>query len=121
MKQQINEIRRMQQLAGILKEGRQSDEYYTSKEVIEQALRAENIKFEELPVFYDSTTPAGDNDEIEKINLYIPDGGINIDFNSASEVTVSSSGTGDEENFDLDTPPNPVGDIIRYIKQLQNQ
>jgi hypothetical protein len=66
MKQQINEIRRMQQLAGILKEGRQSDEYYTSKEVIEQALRAENIKFEELPVFYDSTTPAGDNDEIEK-------------------------------------------------------
>jgi hypothetical protein len=106
---------------GMMAKGGYFDEYYTSKEVIEQALRDENIKFQESPIYYDSSSPRGDNDEIEKINLYIPNGGIYIYFKNTSEVTISQLSTGDEKDFDLDTPPKPIGNIIQYIKQLQTQ
>jgi len=89
-----------------------NDEYGSYKKEIENVLKNEGIKFKQFPVY-------GDNDEIQKVDLLIPDGNIFVSFKGESKIKISQYGTEEEEYFDLEDRPYPLGDVISYIKNLQ--
>ena len=108
MAKQINEIKRMQQLAGIIKENQASEQGYWDTEStldhIKDELKSNNINFNVRPVS-DENQVIVDISSLDKskddVTLSVQDGIVSIN--------------GEEFNLNED---NTLIDIINYIEEL---
>ena len=108
MAKQLNEIKRMQQLAGIIKENQASEQGYWDTEStldhIKDELKLNNIKFNVRPVSDENQVQVDINSldkSKDRVTLSVQDGIVSIN--------------GEEFNLNED---NTLVDIINYIEEL---
>jgi len=109
MKTQLNEIKRMQQLAGIIKENQGSEQGYWDTEStlnhIKDELKLNNIKFNIRPNIPEENIAMIDISSLDKskddVTLFIQDGIVSIE----------------DKEFNLNED-DTLADIINYIEEL---